>query len=237
MRWALPVSRASSTTIGGSGSAPRSCCRSCRTRSPTRPPRPRAGAARKGRRSIRTARRPATVSPRRSSTTRSTSSRRSTRTRVTAPRSSSRGTSISGASMRFEPADVLARDAVVRELMRPLAPILAEEGATEVVVNRPGQVFVESGPLWRAYDAPQLTLERCLSLAHAVATYTEQDVGPTKPILSAMLPDGERIQIVLPPAVEPGCISLSIRKPAQSIRSFDDYERDGAFGRYVWARP
>jgi type IV secretion system protein VirB11 len=139
--------------------------------------------------------------------------------------------------MRFEPASILARDTVVRELMRPLARFLAEEGATEVVINRPGQVFVETGPDWRLFDAPELSLQRCLSLANAVATYTDQEIGPNKPILSAMLPDGERIQIVLPPAVETESISISIRKPSQSIRSFAEYEREGAFSRYVWARP
>jgi type IV secretion system protein VirB11 len=138
--------------------------------------------------------------------------------------------------MRCEPASFLARDTVVRELIRPLVPFLSIASATEVVVNRPGQVFVEVGPEWRAYEAPTVTLERCLSLAHAVATYTEQDVGPAKPILSAMLPDGERIQIVLPPAVETGHVSLSIRKPSTTIRSYSDYETEGAFDRYVWGR-
>ena len=121
--------------------------------------------------------------------------------------------------------------------MRPFGVFLADEAATEVVINRPGQVLVETGPSWLAFDAPQVTLERCIALANAVATFTDQEIGPTKPILSATLPDGERIQIVVPPAVESDCISISIRKPAQSIRSFEDYERDGTFAHYVWARP
>ena len=139
--------------------------------------------------------------------------------------------------MRFEPVSVLSRDTVVRELLRPLGAFLAEAGATEVVINRPGHVLVETGPNWVAHQAPQITLERCMALANAVATYTDQEVGPSKPILSAMLPDGERIQIVVPPAVESDSISISIRKPSPTIRSFTDYEKDGTFSRYVWARP
>lgn len=138
--------------------------------------------------------------------------------------------------MRFEPADVLGRDTLVRELMRPLAVFLLEEGATEVVVNRPGEVFVEIGPEWRRFDAPDLTLDALLSLAQAIATFTDQDIGPQKPILSAMLPGGERVQIVVPPAVEHDTVSYSIRKPSPSIKSLEEYERDGAFSRYVWAR-
>lgn len=138
--------------------------------------------------------------------------------------------------MHFEPVDVLSRDTLVRELMRPLAVFLLEEGATEVVINRPGEVFVEIGPEWRKFDAPELTLDVLLALAQAIATFTEQEIAPQKPILSAMLPGGERVQIVVPPAVEHDTVSMSIRRPSPSIKSLDEYEKDGAFGRYVWAR-
>ncbi len=138
--------------------------------------------------------------------------------------------------MQFEPVDILSRDTLVRELMRPLMLFLQEEGATEVVINRPGEVFVEIGPAWRTFDAPDLTLDRLLALAQAIATFTEQEIGPQKPILSAMLPGGERVQIVVPPAVEHDTVSFSIRRPSPSIKSLEEYEQDGAFNRYVWAR-
>lgn len=137
--------------------------------------------------------------------------------------------------MHFEPVDLLARDAMVKELMRPLAVFLME-GATEVSINRPGEAFVEIGPEWKRFDAPDLTLERLLALANAIATYTDQEIGPQKPILSAMLPGGERIQIVLPPAVEQDTVSMSIRRPSPSIKTLDQYEREGAFNRFVWAK-
>lgn len=133
--------------------------------------------------------------------------------------------------------EVLARDATVRELMRPLAPFLLQDGVTEIVVNRPGEVFLERGPEWLHKAAPELTMPRLLSLANAIATYTEQEIGPQKPILSAMLPAGERIQIIVPPAVDHGSISFSIRRPSASIRSLEEYAKEGAFNRYVWARP
>ena len=125
---------------------------------------------------------------------------------------------------------------MVLQLMKPLVQYLCEEGVTEVVVNRPGEVFLENGPEWRKVAAPHLTLERCLSLANAIATYTEQAVGPQHPILSATLPGGERVQIVVPPAVEPGTVSFSIRRPSSSIKTLAEYEASGAFSRYVWAK-
>jgi type IV secretion system protein VirB11 len=125
---------------------------------------------------------------------------------------------------------------MVRELMRPLEAYLSEEGVTEVVINRPGEVFLENGPEWRRLPAPHLTLKQCMLLANAIATYTEQQISATRPILSAMLPDGERVQIVVPPACEPDTISMSIRRPSAAIKTLDEYVSSGAFARFVWAR-
>ena len=130
----------------------------------------------------------------------------------------------------------LPRDTVVRQLMRPIAEFLTIENATEVVVNRGGEVYVEVGPEWRRFAAPELTLERVMQIANAIATYTEQEIGPQKPILSAVLPGGERVQIVVPPAVEHDSVSMCIRLPSKSIKTLEQYEADGAFNRYVWAR-
>jgi type IV secretion system protein VirB11 len=130
----------------------------------------------------------------------------------------------------------LARDAMVRELMRPFVVFLAVDGVTEIIVNRPGEVFLEIGPAWEKHSVPELTFDRLMGLATTIASFTEQEIGPHKPIMSAMLPDGERVQIVVPPAVEQETISFSIRKPAKTIISLEQFEREGTFGRYVWAK-
>ena len=119
--------------------------------------------------------------------------------------------------MRSMPSKVLAQDTMVRELLRPLFRFLSQPGATEIVINRPGEVYVEVGAVWTQCDAPDLTFSQLMALATAIATYTEQEIGPQKPMLSAMLPDGERVQIVLPPAVEVGTLSFSIRRPSAWI--------------------
>lgn len=132
------------------------------------------------------------------------------------------------------PDAAFGRDTSVRQLLRPLERFFALPGVTEVVVNRPGEVLYEQGAVWRATTVADLPMDRLLSLARAVASYSDQDIGPAKPILSAALPGGQRIQIMVPPAVEPGTISLSIRLPAREIRSLDDYEAEGAFARFAW---
>ena len=130
-----------------------------------------------------------------------------------------------------------ARDTAVRQLLRPFEPFFARDGVTEIVVNRPGEVLYELGADWITEVVPDLPYARLHALVRAIATFTDQDIGPKTPILSAILPDGQRIQVMVPPAVPPETISLSIRLPARAIRSLDDYAADGAFGRFLWAMP
>lgn len=130
-----------------------------------------------------------------------------------------------------------ARDTAVRQLLRPFEPYFVREGVTEIVVNRPGEVLYEEGADWRTAAVPDLPYARLSALVRAIATFSDQDIGPGTPVLSAILPDGQRIQVMVPPAVPPETISLSIRLPARSIRSLDDYRADGAFEHFVWAMP
>ena len=88
----------------------------------------------------------------------------------------------------------------VVEFLRPLREQLDAEGVLEVCVNRPGELLVETVRGWRVVAAPDMTLERCLSLATAVATFCDQQINQERPLLSAALPTGERIQFAIPPA-------------------------------------
>ena len=68
-------------------------------------------------------------------------------------------------------------------------------------------------------------------LATAVATFCDQQINQERPLLSATLPSGERIQFVIPPAVTRGTVSITVRKPSHLIKRLDDFERDGLFER------
>jgi type IV secretion system protein VirB11 len=106
---------------------------------------------------------------------------------------------------------------------------MADNEITEVVVNRPSEVWCERLNVWEKHEVPELTFEHLMSLATATAKFANNDVSDTRPILSAILPGGERVQIVLPPACEHGTISVTIRKPSFNIRTLADYEKQGFF--------
>lgn len=100
---------------------------------------------------------------------------------------------------------------------------------TEVCVNRPGEVFCERQNVWERHEVPTLTQEHLLSLATATAKFASNDVSENRPILSAIMPGGERVQIVLPPACEHGTVSVTIRKPSFNVRTLNDYQEQGFF--------
>src|SRR3546814_8317299 len=48
-------------------------------------------------------------------------------------------------------------------------------------------------------------------------------------VCSSDLPSGERVQLVVPPAVPAGTVSITIRKPSSVTLTMEDFERGGLF--------
>jgi type IV secretion system protein VirB11 len=122
-----------------------------------------------------------------------------------------------------------AERAVVERYLAPIAVHLTDEDLTEVVVNRPGEVFTEGPGGWQRHDCPPLTYAHLMHLATAAAALTRQDIGPEHPVVSTTLPGEERCQIVVPPAVPDGTVSLTIRKPSKLTLTLDDFEERRLF--------
>ncbi|WP_242455509.1 P-type DNA transfer ATPase VirB11 [Acidovorax sp. 210-6] len=100
---------------------------------------------------------------------------------------------------------------------------------TEVAVNQPGEVWTEGPGGWQSHPAPELTFQSCLHIAQLIATYNEKDISIDRPILSATLPDGERVQVIIPPACLPNTVSITIRKPSITDKTLDELEAGGTF--------
>jgi type IV secretion system protein VirB11 len=119
--------------------------------------------------------------------------------------------------------------AALDSYLLPLKQILDKEGVNEVSINRPFEAWVEiRGDMYRE-ELPTFDLEHLKSLARLVAQSTEQRVSDEEPLLSATLPAGYRIQVVFPPACEPGSVVISIRKKSNLSWGLEDYEKMGAF--------
>lgn len=102
----------------------------------------------------------------------------------------------------------------------------------EISINRPGEIWVEKlcgGRGMERFEVPELTFGHLHTLARLLAQYSEQEVSEEAPLLSATLPNGCRVQVVLPPAVEAGTIGISIRKQALLDLSLEGFAKRGAF--------
>lgn len=113
--------------------------------------------------------------------------------------------------------------------LRPLRAFMDDPGVTELCINRPGELFLESRHGWGRQQMPELTFDWCLRFAKLVANASGQRVDATAPLLTAGLPGGERLQLVLPPATTTGTVAIAIRRPADRHWSIEDLAREGVF--------
>ena len=121
--------------------------------------------------------------------------------------------------------------------LTPLAPWLSRPEVTDVLVNQPGEVWVETvdGGLTRQ-SAPEVTEVVLTRLARQIAAASHQGVNREQPLLSASLPDGARVQIVGPPATRGG-LALAVRKHAIADLSLDSLTQSGLFAPGAWSGP
>lgn len=127
-----------------------------------------------------------------------------------------------------------ANTAVLEHYLAPFRRLMEPADVTELVINRPGEFAVETLAGWSWYEDPELTAETLRPLAIAAAAATAQDVTRETPICSTVLPNGERCQIVLPPAAEH--ISVTIRKPSERVMTLEDFASAGLFKGVCAAR-
>jgi pilus assembly protein CpaF len=104
--------------------------------------------------------------------------------------------------------------AIVDELtgLGPLAPLLAEPGVTDVLVNGPNEVWVERDGRLQRRPVRLPSAEALAALVHRVIAPLGLRVDEARPWVDARLPGGERFHAVLPPVAPDG--------PVVTIRTF-----------------
>jgi type IV secretion system protein VirB11 len=114
--------------------------------------------------------------------------------------------------------------------LAPFAEWLDADDVTEILVNRPGELWVEriGAAEMERHDVPAIDAVLLERLAHQIARINHQGVSRETPLLSAILPNGARVQMVLPPATR-GDIALAIRKHIVHDLSLEDYLASGGF--------
>jgi type IV secretion system protein VirB11 len=112
----------------------------------------------------------------------------------------------------------------LRKLLGPLLPLLDREGVTDLVVNRPGEVGIEAHGKWEWVEDPALDLRTLEALCRGLASAAGQQINKERPICSAVLPDGQRVQVLIPPATLPGTVSITIRRPPSKVWTMEELQ-------------
>lgn len=95
---------------------------------------------------------------------------------------------------------------------RPLTALLGRSDISEICINRPGEVWLEAEQGWMRVASEWATFEWAAHFARLVASASQQRISSEHPLLSAALPDGARVQVVLPPATERDTVAIAIRR-------------------------
>lgn len=107
---------------------------------------------------------------------------------------------------------------------------LPTEGLTEIAINRPGELHTKIKGKWQKHDVP-VTLRQCYAFAKALASWQEDNIDDTSPVLSATLESGERIQAIMPPACERNTVSITLRKPSFEQKTHQSWIDVGFYNR------
>ncbi|WP_145705893.1 P-type DNA transfer ATPase VirB11 [Xanthomonas bundabergensis] len=102
---------------------------------------------------------------------------------------------------------------------------------TEICINRPGELYLETLRGWQKLDIPSLTFDRARQFCTAVVneSNTGQRITDTDPVVSLTFPTGQRAQFVIPPACDAGKVSITIRLPSKHTKTLEQYQEDGFF--------
>ncbi len=119
-------------------------------------------------------------------------------------------------------------EAIAAEILGygPIEPLLNDESVTEIMVNGPRSVFVEqNGRLFRT-DVRFRDDDHVMRVIERIVSPLGRRVDESQPYVDARLPDGSRVNVIIPPLSLIGPV-ITIRKFAKRPLAPDDLVRLG----------
>ena len=105
---------------------------------------------------------------------------------------------------------------------------LDDDSINEICYNGGQLIWTEDTEGNWSCEKTDFSTSKAKSFGQAAASFKKDTLDQTKPILSCILPTGERVQIVTDPATSDGIVSITIRKPSKTRYRLDDYITMGA---------
>ncbi|MBN2646295.1 MAG: CpaF family protein [Thiotrichales bacterium] len=103
----------------------------------------------------------------------------------------------------------------------PIEPLLADPTISDILINGFNQIYVERGGKLELTDVTFISEEHLRNKIDRMLYLTGRRVDESSPLVDARLPDGSRINIIIPPlAVDGICVSIR-RFPEKHLRAKD----------------
>jgi pilus assembly protein CpaF len=118
------------------------------------------------------------------------------------------------------------------QFFAPIAPFLEDASVSEVMINGPGQIYIERRGQLELTDARFPTSEALLAALRNLSQYVGKPISEERPILEGRLPDGSRVEALLPP-VAPDGPSVAIRRFFRETLTVDKLVELGALPAYA----
>ena len=109
--------------------------------------------------------------------------------------------------------------------LEPFRRWLERDTVTEIIVNRPGEIWIEDAeqPGMQCIPAREIDDKLIQRLAEQVARVSHQGINREHPLLGATLPDGARVQFCGPPATRKHW-AMAIRRHRRLDLPLDAYD-------------
>jgi len=119
-------------------------------------------------------------------------------------------------------------EVTVKHFLGPVMPFLEDPTVSEIMINRPDEIYVErQGRLVRT-DVSFESNEALLSAVNNVLQYTGKRMTTDVPLIDSRLPDGSRVHVVLAPLSRAGTC-MTIRKFAKVLFDAQELLKIGAW--------
>ena len=134
------------------------------------------------------------------------------------------------------PLSLASRQRIVRRIedevlgLGPLEPLLADKTVSDILVNGPGQVYVERHGRLELTDVSFNNDAHLMNIIDRIVSAVGRRVDESSPMVDARLKDGSRVNAIIPPLAIDGP-SLSIRRFAADMLTIDDLIKFGSLTR------
>jgi pilus assembly protein CpaF len=125
----------------------------------------------------------------------------------------------------FVPVDIASSDWKVEA--GPIKVYLNDKTVSEIMVNRWDRVFIERGGVIMEAEHQFQNAEALARLVRSLAVTVGKELNRRFPYLEARLPDGSRLNLVVPPVSLDGP-TITIRKASDSVISYHELLQKGS---------